>query len=311
MKTLFNKSGSNGSTELKILLGFLDVDIKFANIKSDILSATKEVKALVGKEVFDKAFDAYNSEDTTQEELLYYMRFPIAINAYRMYAPNADLAHTPNGRKMRTDEQEKNAFEWMIDRDNEALERKYYRALDDLLHYLEESELPEWKSSDEYKKLQKSIFKTTDEFNEHFPIESRLLLLRMLPGINQCIAHEFKPRVGDVLNQLLSNDIQPDKEELNFCVKQACAYYALAWALPRFSVQMFPEGVLQKYTSDRMTSQAKKVPELNEIAWAKQSFEEDYNKAIARLEMILQSDLDEAKEVSLNDLISGSNFLST
>lgn len=311
MKTLFNKSGSNGSTELKILLGFLDVDIKFANIKSDILSATKEVKALVGKEVFDKAFDAYNSEDTTQEELLYYMCFPIAINAYRMYAPNADLAHTPNGRKMRTDDQEKNAFEWMLDRDNEALERKYYRALDDLLHYLEESELPEWKASDEYKKHQKSIFKTTDEFNEHFPIESRLLLLRMLPGINQCIAHEIKPRVGDVLNQLLSDDIQPDKEELNFCVKQACAYYALAWALPRFSVQMFPEGVLQKYTSDRMTSQAKKVPELNEIAWAKQSFEEDYNKAIARLEMILQSDLDEAKEVSLNDLISGSNFLST
>src|SRR5690606_4665636 len=197
MKTLFNKLGSNGSTELKTLLGFLDVDIKYANIKSDILSATKEVKALVGKEVFDKAFDAYNSENTTQEELLYYMRFPIAINAYRMYAPNADLAHTPNGRKMRVADYEKNAFEWMIDRDNEALERKYYRALDDLLHFLEEKEITEWIESDEYKKIQQSIFKTTDDFNEFFPIESRLLLIRMIPGINQCLSHEIKPRVGE------------------------------------------------------------------------------------------------------------------
>jgi len=311
MKTLFNKSGSNGSTELKILLGFLDVDIKYANIKSDILSATKEVKALVGKEVFDKAFDAYNSEDTTQEELLYYMRFPIAINAYRMYAPNADLAHTPNGRKMRVADYEKNAFEWMIDRDNEALERKYYRALDDLLHYLEEAELPEWKASDEYKNLQKSIFKTTEEFNYHFPIESRLLLMRMLPGINQCLNHEIKPRLGNQLNDLFAEGVPSDKEELIFNVKQACAYYALAWALPRFSVRIFPEGVLQQYVTNTATTRGKKVPELNEIAWAKQSFEEDYKKAIARIETILRSDLDQAKEVSLNDLISGSNFLST
>src|SRR5690606_17350485 len=115
MKTLFNKPGTNGSTELKNLLGFLDVDIKYANIKSDILTATKEVRLLVGKEVFDRAYGAYHNNEEEDSDLVYYLRFPIAINAYRMYAPNADLAHTPNGRKMRVDQHEKNAFEWMID----------------------------------------------------------------------------------------------------------------------------------------------------------------------------------------------------
>lgn len=311
MKTLFNKSGTNGSTELKNLLGFLDVDIKYANIKSDILTATKEVRLLVGKEVFDRAYGAYQNDEEGDSDLIYYLRFPIAINAYRMYAPNADLAHTPNGRKMRVDQHEKNAFEWMIDRDNEALERKYYRALDDLLHFLEENEIKEWIESEEYKKIQQSIFKTTDDFNEFFPIESRLLLIRMIPGINQCLSHEIKPRIGEQLTELISDDISPEKEELYFCVKQACAYYALAWSLSRFSVRMFPEGVLQKYSSDRASTKASKIPQYNEIAWAKQSFEQDFQKAIGRIEMILRSDLQDVKEVSLDDLISGSNFLST
>lgn len=313
MKVLFNKQGQNGSTELKSLLGFLDIDIKYANIKSDIQSATREIKALVGKEVFDLAYDAYTNgtEDDNLTELIYYLRYPIAIGAYRMYAPNADLAHTSNGRKMRVDDQEKNAFEWMIDRDNEALERKYYRALDDLLLFLEDSELPQWKESEEYKKLQTSLFKTADDFSDYFPIQSRLLLLRMAPGIIQCINHEIKPRVGDVLSDLLLETIPAEKQELSFFVKQACAFYALAWVLPRYSVQMFPEGVLQRYTSDSATSQAKQVPKLNEIAWAKQCFEDDFKKAIAKIETIQRADLQEADEVVLKDLISGSNFLST
>lgn len=313
MKVLFNKSGQNGSTELKSLLGFLDVDIKYSNIKSDIQSATREIKTLIGVEVYNLAYDTYIDEtsDEILKELVYHLRYPIAIGAYRMYAPNADLAHTPNGRKMRVEEHEKNAFEWMIDRDNQALERKYYRAVDDLLLFLEESNINEWKESQECKKLQTSLFKTTDAFNEFFPIESRLLLLRMLPGIVQCLNYEIKPRIGNILSSFLSENIPAEHEELYFFVKQASAFYALSWVLPRYSVQMFPEGVLQRYTSDSLSTQAKQVPKLNEVAWAKQCFDEDFRKAISKIEIILRADLQEAKEVDLRDLISGSNFLST
>jgi hypothetical protein len=47
--------------------------------------------------------------------------------------------HTNNGRKMRQDEGEKLPFQWMLDNDNAALEKRYYRALDDLIKFLDRS----------------------------------------------------------------------------------------------------------------------------------------------------------------------------
>src|SRR5690606_34302240 len=289
MNVLFNRTGdSSASTELKQCLSFIDVDIKYTNIKPDVLTATRELIELIGREVYNIAYTDYNSKTDDKTELVFMMRYAIAINAYRMYAPNNDIAHTSNGRKMRQDTNEKQAFEWMIDRDNEALERKYYRALDDLLHYLEETE-PTWKDSDAYKKLQESIFKTTDDFNEHFPIGSRLLLIKLQPGIKQCLRNEIKLRIGnDALNELLKGNITANQEELYYMVKQACAYYALSWAMPRLSVQLFPQGVLQAYVGEQNTTQAKQIAAGNYLAYAKQYFEKDFNQAIAHIETILK-----------------------
>jgi hypothetical protein len=40
---------------------------------------------------------------------------------------------------MRQDEGEKLPFQWMLDNDNAALEKRYYRALDDLIKFLDRS----------------------------------------------------------------------------------------------------------------------------------------------------------------------------
>jgi len=312
MNVLFNRTGdSSASTELKQCLSFIDVDIKYTNIKPDVLTATRELIELIGREVYNIAYTDYNSKTDDKTELVFMMRYAIAINAYRMYAPNNDIAHTSNGRKMRQDTNEKQAFEWMIDRDNEALERKYYRALDDLLHYLEETE-PTWKDSDAYKKLQESIFKTTDDFNEHFPIGSRLLLIKLQPGIKQCLRNEIKLRIGnDALNELLKGNITANQEELYYMVKQACAYYALSWAMPRLSVQLFPQGVLQAYVGEQNTTQAKQIAAGNYLAYAKQYFEKDFNQAIAHIETILKKSQPYDDTDCFDDFFSGKNFIST
>ena len=311
MNVLFNREGdAKASTELKELLSFIDIDIKYNKIKSDVLTATREVIAIVGKEVYDIAFNDYKNKVDEKTDLLYYLRYPIAINAYRLYAPNNDIAHTANGRKMRQDSNEKQAFEWMIDRDNEMLERKYYRAVDDLLHYLEESE-PNWKTTNAYTKLQQSIFKTTDEFNEHFKIDSRLLLLYLQPGIKQCLTTEIKARIGAVvLNSIITEAVTPDLEELQFFVKQACAFYAMAWAMPRLSLRLFPEGVLQSYVGDRATTQAKQVASGNALTFAKQYFENDYKQAIAKIETIIKASQPITDADFIDDSFTGSNFIS-
>lgn len=311
MNVLFNREGdAKASTELKDLLSFIDVDLKYKNIKSDIISATREVISIIGKELYDIAFADYNSKTDAKEDLVYHLRYPIAINAYRLYVPNNDIAHTANGRKMRQDDNQKQAFEWMIDRDNEMLERKYYRAIDDLLHYLEESE-PTWKTSDAYKKLQLSIFKTTDDFNQHFKIDSRLLLMYLQPGIKQCLTTDIKVRVGaDVLDTIISEEVNPELQELQFFVKQACAFYAMAWAMPRLSLQLFPQGILQSYVGDRATTQAKQVANSNSLAFAKQYFEDDYKKAIASIETIVKASQPVSEDAFIDDSFTGANFIS-
>lgn len=311
MKVLFNRDGEGrASSELKECLSFLDVDISYKQIKFDVFTATRELIKLIGEDIYNIAYQDYSTKTDNQKDLVDYMRYAISLNAYRMYAPNNDIAHTSNGRKMRQDEFEKQAFEWMIDRDNESLERKYYRSLDDLLHYLEES-VPEWKTSEANKKLQESIFKTTDEFDEHFYIGSRLLLMKLQPGIKQCLSYEIKPKIGsDRLDSLLKS-VDPESEELLYMVQQACAYSALAWAMPRLSVQMFPDGIIQSYISDRTTTQSKQVAPGNALAFAKENFEKDFNKAIVKIETILAAGQEYNPDDYIDDSFTGSNFIST
>src|SRR5690606_14390323 len=137
---------------------------------------------------------------------LYLVRYPIIIKAYSLYAPNNDVSHTNNGRKMRNTDNEKHAFQWMIDNDNKALEKRYYRAVDDLLIDLEKED--NWKSTEAYKKVNKLFIKTADQFDEYFRIESRLILLMLEPGIRQCEQNEILPRIGKDKFTTLKNALQ-------------------------------------------------------------------------------------------------------
>lgn len=283
MKTLFNKS-SNGQNEIAELLGFTDKDIKYSKMKQEISTATRDIIKIIGKEAFDKAYNLYKEgSDALVIELIQY---PIAIDAYRKYAPNNDVSHTNNGRRMRFDDHEKQAFEWLIERDNQAMERKYYRSVDTLISHLYEEE-ESWKESDSFKKLSKSLFKTTDEFDDIFPIESRLLLLKLQPGIRQCLDYEILPIIGkENFDKIIKGSEVPDR--VLDVVKSACAFYSLAWAMPRLSVQLFPEGILQSYVSDQLTTRGRKPPAKNELAYAKENFERDYKRALVELEGLMK-----------------------
>lgn len=341
MKLLFDEN--TASSELKELLGFLDADFDFPNIKPDIITATREVIALVGKEVYEKAVLAYyeeeiepeeESEDETEleeeseeetefeeevepkvydiKDFLFAIRYPIAVNAYRLYAPSNDLSHTNNGRKMRMDDHEKNAFEWMIDRDNEAQEKRYYRALDDLLSFLEENEVPEWLNSENYKKAKLLLVSSTKDFDSVFPIESRLLYQKLVPGLLQCQHYEILPRISkEKLQEMQEIPLSEENEELHRHIKEAMVYYAMAWAFPRYSVTLFPEGVLQYYKSDRATTQVKKPALMKEPEWVAQSFTSDAQKAFREIERLMTPAPEVNPDQNINPkTIKGNKFIS-
>ena len=310
MIAIFNKN-NNSSAELKEFIPYIDKDFKFDNLIPDINTSIKELKKLIGSEILDLLVQVYAEADYTdlQKEFLRVVRYPIIVNAYRFYAPTNDLSHTNNGRKMTSDTSMKMPFEHMIDRDNDAQEKRYYRALDDLIDYLdaqqkfetpadedeefENSIYQAWTNSDNFKKSHQLFVRTYDDFNDNFPIKSRLILLMLRKGLELCETDEIIPRISknkyDELKTKLqaAEEISDNEKKLIKYIQQGCVMYAMAWSIPRFSVNLYPEGVLQHYTSDRITSQAKK-PSLNlEPQTAQAAFKLDFEKSMRQLEQFI------------------------
>lgn len=329
MKLLFQTTGTSGNTELKELLGFIDADLKLKNLIPDLITSTNDVIDLVGEEVYKKATDLYGNGTISDEDkdFIFAVRYPIAINAYRLNAPSNDLSHTNNGRKMRQDENQKQAFEWMIDRDNAALEKRYYRALDDLIKFLDRSKVQDeltttlytiWTNSNAFKATHNLFIRTVADFDKHFTINSRLLLIKLAPAISDCEQYKIRPLIGteklNALKQALKENTaitDADDFELINLIQKASVLYSLAWAMPTLSVQLYPEGVLQHVTSDRATTRGAKPTLKNETQEARQAFESDFDKVILEIERLVAPApvIDKTQDIN-PAIIYGDKFMS-
>lgn len=280
-----------GNEELAELLGFLDIDIKYKKLSSKLITATNDVIALVGQEMYTLALAEYKKTIDQNNDLIFHMRYPIAIQAYRKFAPHNDVSHTNKGRINRVEENEKTPFEWMIDLDNKALERSYYEALDNLIKYLDKN-IDTWKETDAYEKTHNLFLRTAEQFDDFFPIgNSRLILLKLAPGIRKAEDNEIKPRIGSTLFATMKQQLKDNSEEINeellYKIREACVYRSMAWAMQRLSVQLFPEGVLQGFVSDRMTINARKPSEKSETAATAQYFNADADIVLREIESII------------------------
>jgi len=187
MKLLFNKNNTGGSTEIKEILGFTDADLKFSTLKPKIIPATDIVIELIGQPIYNSLTDIYLANDSSESNLEFLNRVQhvILLDAYRNHAKDSDLAHTVTGRKNRVDDKEKISFEWQIERSDRKFERDYYKALDQLIKYLD-SNVNAWKSTDAYKSTHNLFIRTASDIDEHFNIDgSRLLFYKLSPGIKK------------------------------------------------------------------------------------------------------------------------------
>ena len=312
-----------GDDEMKELLGFLDADLNFKNIKSDIIEATNEVIDLIGQAMYDLAVTAYQKAIPTQadKDLIFATRYPIAIQGYRTYAPNKDLSHTTKGRVTRIEDKEQAPFEWMIERDNIAMERKYYRALDNLIKYLDVNGGDPWKATDAYKSTHNLFIRTTKDFDDYFPIgKSRLLLIKLAPGIRLTENKEIRSRLGQTLFDEMKTNLKAGQDVADKVllekIKEATVYKAMAWAMRRLSVQLFPEGVLQSFVSDRLTVKSKQVPIKSEAEGAAQNFDKDAAQVFIDIEEIITvlnyvEPVDEIEELPYPYLDEENSFVST
>ncbi len=259
MRILFNK-GNNGQAEMKALLGFLDKDLRFDNIVTDIELNTPGLIEFIGKEIYSKIEDFYYAdfpEAPTADQLkmiriLKHAQLYILLLAYLEYAANADLMHGNSGRKIHHAADEKTAWDWQIASDNAALLRRGYKALDGLIDLLDSSDYPEWTGSDQYKESRSLFLYNTRNFDKAYPINnSGQLYYRMVPFMADVETETLRPILGadlfDVLKTKLKGSPTADEKELILYCQKIQAYAVLERACV-----LLPEEMTEKNINYKM-----------------------------------------------------------
>jgi hypothetical protein len=93
-------------------------------------------------------------------------------------------------------------------------------------------------------------------------------------------------------------------------ILRATVFYALAWSIPRLSVQLYPEGVLQYVVSDKATTQGLKPSLKSEPEAARQAFAADFDRAVLEIETFLTPAPEPTDTVIMPTIITGTNFIS-
>lgn len=285
---LFNKD-SNGTAELKKLIGYLYADVNFDNLKTDIILAEEEIIRLVGQAVYRRALKHYHSssfnpdaEDITDnyssgsgsasgsgepsdldDNLVLYIQLPVAINAALEFVKSQDVSHEDTGRKVKIDtDNEKIPFEWMLSRDNANQLRKYYKTVDRLIQFLEDYEdyISEWKDSASQQMARELFIKNAREFNNIYPIDnSRRFFVTILPFIKEAERVYIKPSITDSLYdeikaELVDGNVSAANRIVLDYINNSLALYSLSIAVKRLDFDAIPECIYQNYITERVYS---------------------------------------------------------
>lgn len=270
---LFNKDTDHkGTDELKKLTGFLYASVNFENIKTDVQLQEEAMIELIGQDVYDRAETYYNSEDfdpdgtELNDQLVQYMRLPIAYYAIHAYQAHTDVSHSGDGRKIKIDsDNEKLPWEWMLHRDDEATLNKAHKTTDRLIAFLEKNEdnIAEWKNSDAQKAARSLFINNAKQFDEIFPIDkSRRFFMHIIPFVKEAERKHLRPVLGDMFDDIkaaIKSGDFTDYDDTFAYIRVPVAFFALSMAVQRLSVQILPNGIFQEYVSERLTQKAKQV----------------------------------------------------
>ena len=292
---IFNKD-SNGILELKGLIGFIYKSINFDNMKSYIGFSERDIKKIIGKEVFQVALDHYNSENyefvfvpedppadppadehpeyAVLDELVKKIQLVVALNAYRRYVPSLDLMHSDKGRLIVVNNEEKPAWEWQIEKDNENLISLANEAMDFLLEFLddhiadtiEEGDAAEplipWGTSDAYEASRELMIFKVDQLEKVFSVKgSRLIYLSLVPFMRRVQDNEIRAcfteeKWDELKEQWLDDDISEENEKIIDLARQPMGLLALGTAIRRLSVEVMPDGIFTNLVTNVIKSKS-------------------------------------------------------
>jgi hypothetical protein len=267
--------------EFRVHVSMLDKKTDFDLLIPDIENAEFELRRIIGDAVYDRAEAEYlANEEETEKSLVKYVQGVIANIAFRDYTVSNDLRHTQTGRKAAVNPaNEKQAWEFFVERDNQALNFRIQKALNRLIDYLDKNKVAEWISSHAYRMKHQVLLSDIDLFARYYPIDNSLALFnQLLPIQMEMQRKHIAPLLGKTLLDAMlqmnrfnpfdetsgtgdefsgSGEIDPDTlttEQENLLklidyAGPALALWTMATGIKRLSVKLLPEGLVQQFKS--------------------------------------------------------------
>lgn len=329
MKLLINKD-NEGATEIRNLTGAYYQNNDFDRIRTDWILAQDELKKLIGSAVLNRAIDHYQSEDyplsgsgdDTDDQLVEHIQFPLAYMAtYRYYQANM-VSHEDTGRKVKIDpENEKMAWEWMLDRDDAAHILKIHQVTDRLIDFLQEKQLTEWLTSPNRKLTRNLLVNTAALFHQAYPIDhSSKFFYSVTPFIDEVQRRTIKKALGTEYAKLLSywqnfnststegsgsgSGLPGDQtseylEELLALVQKVMPLLVMIMAAKRLPLHFLPHGVVQQFQSMIQSGNSSQVPLPETIEKYCIMLKEDAQYALDDIKRLLNANDTEALDYQL------------
>ena len=290
MEYLFNVELPEAS-ELHDVLGFVDADFSMKQIQPYLRSSTKNIVEIIGENLYDTAVALYStntaafgssfsagfSHSAQEHEFVTLLRYAIALGAFRQFAPLSDLSYTTSGRLFRTDDNTKSAFEWMIDKSDDAMERSYYAAVNEIIRFVLK-ELPEDAVGLTKKfKLDELFVYDLSVFQEYVNINDfYLLYFKLVPELRSAQNRLLKPRMGAKYDFFKANE----SEHINNLAKNICVFFAMKNGLRKESVQLWPRGVVRETSGSKKHQSASQI----DIAGSVLFYDDELKELLLELE---------------------------
>ncbi len=264
---LFDKY-ERGSLELMQLTGNFQANNNFASIQGEIKMATLEVERSIGHSLLERASSHYKSDEygasTIDDMLVEKIQLPIAMLAMCNHFQQNIVSHETDGRKVKSSQDEKMAWEWMLDRDDKAMRDKYYRSLDALYYWLEYQNIEEWNDSPLKSLIKSSIVKSIDEFEAVYPIDRSYYTYLMLQTlVTEIQESRLIPICGDKWKDILEGNGEYSSK--NRIARRYAILLAVATAVERWSIGIFPQSITRRFTTTYQGNRSSSLATNNEI----------------------------------------------
>ena len=246
---LFNKD-NHGREELVAAIGVISKDITFEKWVPALPLGTRNLAAIVGRDVVNELDGLYRKSEPSGEEL---QAVALAQQAVAMFtwltilAP-LDAQHGNAGRGKTLGENQHGMTALQEREDKESIRAMAYEATDALIEVLDTAEWDWWTSSSKCRQRAGLLLGSKEAFDEYYVIGSHRLFLTLLPMIAEVQAGDIAPIVTAAhMEQLLSGDGLEDDVRLRLLdlARRPLALLTMKKAVERLPVEVLPEGIVQ------------------------------------------------------------------